>query len=178
MTCDSGKGARPNFRNVQQVPKLTHTAAVCHASDFWSPLGMPADGTIFPRPEPCGQVVAEGAGRGGTPARRGGVRGTRGGYPGPLAAVARPLAAERHPDLCARSSATPGHRGRLRVRYLGFAAIQKRLAQAIGHMKGPTSRSGTERTNSVHPSPAGSAMAWPHRGARAARTCQESRLRR
>ena len=89
--------------------------------------------------------MAEGAGRGGTPARRGGVRGIQGSHPGPLAAVARPLAAERHPDLCARSSATPGHRGRLRVRYLGFAAIQKRLAQAIGHMKGPTSQSGSRR---------------------------------
>ena len=46
------------------------------------------------------QVVAEGAGRGGTSAGRGGVGGIDRGPPGTLGAVARPLAAERDPTWC------------------------------------------------------------------------------
>ena len=99
-------------------------------------------------PEPCGQVVAEGAGRGGTSAGRGGVRGTHGGHPGTLGAVARPLAAERHEDLYAGRLILAGQGGSLRLRYLGFSAIQKRLLQAIDHMRGLNSQSGSRRGQS------------------------------
>ena len=99
-------------------------------------------------PEPCGQVVAEGAGRGGTSAGRGGVRGTHSGHPGTLGAVARPLAAERHEDLYAGRLILAGQGGSLRLRYLGFSAIQKRLLQAIDHMRGLNSQSGSRRGQS------------------------------
>ena len=74
-------------------------------------------------PEPCGQVVAEGAGRGGTSAGRGGVRGTHCGHRGPLGAVAQPLAAERHLTWCRAAAILAGHGGRLRMSFLGFPAI-------------------------------------------------------
>ena len=82
---------------------LTHTAAVYHESDAGSHSDMPADGCRLTSSRPCGQVVAEGAGLGGTSAGRGGVRGTHGGHPGPLGAVAKPLAAERHLTWCRAS---------------------------------------------------------------------------
>ena len=86
------------------------------------------------RLEPPSQVVAEGAGRGGTSAGRGGVRGTHCGHRGPLGAVAQPLAAERHLTWCRAAAILAGHGGRLRLSFLGFPAIQKRLLQAIDHI--------------------------------------------
>ncbi len=88
------------------------------------------------RLKPTSQVVAEGAGRGGTSAGRGGVRGTHGGHPGPLGLVAQPLADERHLTWCRAAAILAGHGGRLRMSFLGFPAIQKRLLQAIDHVKG------------------------------------------
>ena len=89
--------------------------------------------------------MAEGAGRGGTSAGRGGVRGTNCGHCGPLGAVAQPLAAERHLTWCRAAAILAGHGGRLRLSFLGFPAIQKRLLQAIDHMKGLISQSGSRR---------------------------------
>ena len=106
---------------------------------------MPADGCRLTSSRPCGQVVAEGAGRGGTSAGRGGVRGTHGGHPGTLGAVAQPLAAERHPHLCAGALILAGHGGSLRMRHQGFPAVQRRLTQAIDHMKGLVSQGGSRR---------------------------------
>ena len=79
--------------------------------------------------------MAEGAGRGGTSAGRGGVRGTHGGHPGTLGAVAQPLAAERLLTWCRARAAAAGHRSSIRLRYLGFSAIKKRLLQAIDHVR-------------------------------------------
>ena len=109
---------------------------------------MPAEGCRSDVLEPCGQVVAEGAGRGGTSAGRGGVRGTHCGHRGPLGAVAQPLAAERHLTWCRAAAILAGHGGRLRLSFLGFPAIQKRLLQAIDHMKGLDSQSGSRRGQS------------------------------
>ena len=109
---------------------------------------MPAEGCRSDVLEPCGQVVAEGAGRGGTSAGRGGVRGTHCSHAGPLGAVAQPLAAERHLTWCRAAAILAGHGGRLRMRYLGFPAIQKRLLQAIDHMSGLDSQSGSRRGQS------------------------------
>ena len=109
---------------------------------------MPADGCRLTSSRPCGQVVAEGAGRGGTSAGRGGVRGTHGGHPGPLGAVAKPLAAERHLTWCRASRILAGHGGRLRLSFLGFPAIQKRMLHAIDHMKELISQSGSWRRQS------------------------------
>ena len=122
---------------------LTHTAAVYHGSDAGSHSDMPADGCRQTSSRPCGQVVAEGAGRGGTSAGRGGVRGTQGGHPGPLGLVAKPLAAERHLTWCRARLLFAGHGGRLRLSFLGFPAIQKRLLHAIDHVRGLISQSGS-----------------------------------
>ena len=100
------------------------------------------------RQQPSAQVVAEGAGRGGTSAGRGGARGTHCGHRGPLGAVAQPLAAERHLTWCRAAVIRAGHGGRLRLSFLGFPAIQKRLLQAIDHMKGLDSQSGSRRRQS------------------------------
>ena len=96
---------------------------------------MPADGTVLTLSRRVGQVVTEGAGRGGTSAGRGGVHGTHGGHPGTLGAVAQPLAAERLLTWCRARAAPAGHRGSIRLRYLGFSAIKKRLLQAIDHVR-------------------------------------------
>ena len=109
---------------------------------------MPAEGCRSDVLEPCGQVVAEGAGRGGTSAGRGGARGTHCGHRGPLGAVAQPLAAERHLTWCRAAAILAGHGGRLRLSFLGFPAIQKRLLQAIDHMRGLNSQSGSRRGQS------------------------------
>ena len=128
--------------------KLTHIAAVYHSSAADSPRDMPADGTVLTLSRRVGQVVTEGAGRGGTSAGRGGVRGTHGGHPGPLGSVAQPLAAERHLTWCRAAAILAGHGGRLRLSFLGFPAIQKRLLQAIDYMKGLDSQSGSRRRQS------------------------------
>ena len=92
--------------------------------------------------------MAEGAGRGGTSAGRGGVRGTHGGHPGPLGAVAQPLAAERHLTWCRAALILAGQGGSLRMRYVGFPAIQRRLLQAIDHVQGLVFQSGSRRGQS------------------------------
>ena len=92
--------------------------------------------------------MAEGAGRGGTSAGRGGVRGTHGGHPGTLGAVAQPLAAERLLTWCRARAAPAGHRGSIRLRYLGFSAIKKRLLQAIDHVRQLISQSDRQKGQS------------------------------
>ena len=89
--------------------------------------------------------MAEGAGRGGTSAGRGGVRGTHGGHPGTLGPVAQPLAAERHPTWCRAALILAGQGGSLRMRYVGFPAIQRRSLQAIDHVQGLVFQSGSLR---------------------------------
>ena len=127
---------------------LTHTAAVYHSSAADSPRDMPADGTVLTLSRRAGQVVTEGAGRGGTSAGRGGVHGTHGGHPGTLGAVAQPLAAERLLTWCRARAAPAGHRGSIRLRYLGFSAIKKRLLQAIDHVRQLISQSDRQKGQS------------------------------
>ena len=127
---------------------LTHTAAVYHSSAADSPRDMPADGTVLTLSRRVGQVVTEGAGRGGTSAGRGGVHGTHGGHPGTLGAVAQPLAAERLLTWCRAPPARRGHRGSIRLRYLGFSAIKKRLLQAIDHVRQLISQSDRQKGQS------------------------------
>ena len=107
--------------------------AAVRFSTLIDPASEIGSSTRNAEPSRLSQVVAEGAGRGGTSAGRGGVRGTHCGHRGPLGAVAQPRAAERHLTWCCAAVILAGHGGRLRMRYLGFPAIQKRLLKVIDH---------------------------------------------
>ena len=141
--------------------KLTHTAAVYHSSAADSPRDMPADGTVLTLSRRVGQVVTEGAGRGGTSAGRGGVRGTHGGHPGPLDAVAQPLAAERHLtwSLVSRSEDPRRTRRQATIELPGLPGHSRALAtRHRPYERTNFPKRQLEETKSSHTSPDGTAM--------------------